>query len=277
MGVQEQGGDLLSGTVDTQSSEGGSGTTLLDGAAPDKSAGEGSVSGDSKAQAQGKPDGTPLKPWLSAAKPDLQRNETLGKYSSLNDALRGHIELEGKLGAAIQVPGEDATAEDWSKVFARLGRPDSQDGYRFDTVQLPEGVQADANVSAAFKKAAHEANLTQSQAEGMYGFLMQLAGQGVKAGGAAVAVSREQAERDLRGRWKGDFDTRMAAVRRVNAAFFSPELRKLFNLTGLGNHPDVVEAFARIGEVISEDAIIDGDRASAPAGAGMLDYPNTKF
>ena len=45
---------------------------------------------------------------------------------------------------------------------------------------------------------------------------------------------------------------------RAFAQFSSPELRSIMNDTGLGNHPEMIKVFAKIGEMLGEDSLVVG-------------------
>ena len=51
-------------------------------------------------------------------------------------------------------------------------------------------------------------------------------------------------------------------AKRVMDTFASPELKKLLNDTGLGNHPELVKVFAKVGAKMSEDSFIPGGGSS---------------
>jgi hypothetical protein len=61
-----------------------------------------------------------------------------------------------------------------------------------------------------------------------------------------------QADKEIGG---SNFDRSVADCKRVVDRFGSPEFRKALNESGLGNHPEVVRVFARIGRTMAEDGI----------------------
>jgi len=56
----------------------------------------------------------------------------------------------------------------------------------------------------------------------------------------------------------------MVAAQRAARAFCDEELMTLFNSTGLGDHPAIIRAFAKIGKRLSEDRLEAGVRAQRP-------------
>lgn len=58
------------------------------------------------------------------------------------------------------------------------------------------------------------------------------------------------------------------------AKFGTPELKTYLNTTGLGSHPELVRAFARIGKAMAEDSIVSGKHESVNS---LLElYPTMK-
>ena len=52
--------------------------------------------------------------------------------------------------------------------------------------------------------------------------------------------------------------------------FGTPELKTYLNDTGLGNHPDLVKAFVKIGKAMSEDGMVDGSNQGQRSAAEVL-------
>lgn len=98
---------------------------------------------------------------------DRQFIETKG-YKTPGDLVKAYRDAEAYQGRSIALPGEDAKPEDWGKLWNRLGRPETADGYRFDGVDLSK---LDDNAKAAldwFKAQAHDQGLTTRQAASLY-------------------------------------------------------------------------------------------------------------
>ena len=65
-----------------------------------------------------------------------------------------------------------------------------------------------------------------------------------------------------------NFDKNAKTAQKAFEAFGSPELKQLLNESGLGSHPELVKAFHRIGQKISEDTMESGS-----GGAGQRERP----
>jgi len=94
--------------------------------------------------------------------------ETKG-WDDPNKVIQSYDELEKKLGSSLKLPGEDATDEDWNKLYDRLGRPKAAEDYKFKvSPDLPEDFPYDGDSAKAFASWAHEAGLNQRQAQSLH-------------------------------------------------------------------------------------------------------------
>jgi len=128
----------------------------------------------------------------------------------------------------------------------------------------PEGVQLDDAQIAAFSEVAKELNLTQDAAQkivekmapAMQARQLEVLQQARQNWAEATKTDQEFGGEKL--------NENLAVAKKAMDAFGSPELRKLLNESGLGNHPELIRVFFRAGKAISEDGFVPGGRASAP-------------
>lgn len=71
--------------------------------------------------------GTPE--WLGTLPEELRGDETLGRYKSVEDLARGHIEARKVASSRLVIPGNEAGDEDWGKVWTALGVPEKAEAY----------------------------------------------------------------------------------------------------------------------------------------------------
>ena len=69
---------------------------------------------------------------------------------------------------------------------------------------------------------------------------------------------------------------KMAAASRTMKAFGTPELMKMLDETGVGNHKSLVEFFITVGEKIGEDSFVEGGKTAGHAGVEMGKLYTTK-
>lgn len=147
------------------------------------------------------------------------------------------------------------------------GAPRSEDpgappGY--GDFKLPENVSLDPEQLKPATELFAESGLSQEQAQKFIDLAMARETAASHRGVQAFVdlqnqwVSEIKADPDIGGdRLKASLASAARAIDRLNV----PGLREALNFTGAGNHPAVVKAFVRLGQMISEDRY----RPGAPA------------
>jgi hypothetical protein len=158
---------------------------------------------------------------------------------NLDDDLTSYRELEGRLGQALIPPAADASADEWSAFYGRIGRPEKPEGYAFNLPDgLPEQLPYDDAFAMRFKTWAHEAGLSARQAQALHDqYLRDFAGQH-----AAAAEAEVQAVGDAH-------DAIVKAWGDPASEAYKRKVRS----------PAVAFAFAKVGEALyAEDALHGG-------------------
>jgi hypothetical protein len=168
--------------------------------------------------------------------------------------------------SADNPPAADAKAE---------GNPPADDKPTdYEPFQLPEGVTADEELLGEFKATAKKLGLSQEGAQE----LASLQAKAFAKQQEAMATTRSQwAEQSKTDKEFGGeaLQENLGVAKKALEAFASPDLRKLLNESGLGNHPEVIRHFVRVGKAISEDGrIVSGSKAGAPSDPAKRLFPN---
>lgn len=121
---------------------------------------------------------------------------------------------------------------------------------------MPEGMDVDTALLEQAVPVFKELGLTQEQAQK----LVDLQAQNVQASQQAQVDSFNQLKQDWLDQAKSDdeiggdgFDENVSDARLFIDKFGTPELKTLLNDYGVGNHPEVIRAFARAGKLLKED------------------------
>lgn len=175
-------------------------------------------------------------------------------------------------GKTAEGEGASDKSKDGKTDKAKDGAPEK---YEF---KLPEGAQLDEALVGEFTPLAKELNLSQEGAQ-------KLVDLYAKTQGAAQKAVTEHWD-NLNKEWQGkvssdkeyggaDLDKNVAIAKKAIDAFGTPELKDALNLTGVGNHPEVVRFFYRVGKAISDDKFDTGNaKTNAPRDAAKLLFPN---
>lgn len=122
----------------------------------------------------------------------------------------------------------------------------------------PEGVEIDQGLMDRFTPFAKEQNWTQEQAAQVFDFyakealpLIQTAQAEAWASQTAQWVEDAKSDKEIGG---DKFEENMGVAKAALDRFATPEFVEFLNSTGMGNHPEMIRAFHKIGKSISDDA-----------------------
>jgi hypothetical protein len=140
-------------------------------------------------------------------------------------------------------------------------------------IEMPEGVELDKTMLDAFVPVAKELDLSNAGAQKLTAFFIekvqpQIAEAFVKGIEADVENQKAQFAADAKALVETDakaekpedrvfagknFDAVVKTTARTLDRFGTPELRDFLNVSGLGNHPELVKMMYKIGDKIGED------------------------
>jgi hypothetical protein len=132
----------------------------------------------------------------------------------------------------------------------------------------------DTEVSAEFKEFVKGKNFSQEDAQKLIDMQTKLANKSMDAWGVTLNEWKESASADKE--YGGaEFQANVAVAKHAIAQFGTPELTNLLNTSGMGNNPEVIRFFYRVGKAIGPDKIMGGAASSnvpKKSGAELL-YP----
>lgn len=184
--------------------------------------------------------------WLPA---EFRTDSAFEPFKDITALAKSYRDTARMVGAdkntLLRLP-KDPDAPEWADVWAKLGRPEAPDGYT-----IPEDAGLTEQQVAAFREQAHAMGLPQRQAEGVVAFY-------AKQQAAAREALYQHGYSVLTEEWGGAFKERLAVATKAAELYGGPELIQVLKDTGLGNHPAMVRAFAKIGLEITEPGELRG-------------------
>lgn len=133
-------------------------------------------------------------------------------------------------------------------------------------IKMPDGVEMDAELMAEVTPLFREAKLSPAQAQVVADAYMRQQTKALEAHSKQVAAWANEARADKEFGGK-DFNANMAHATKAFQAFGSERALQIFDTYGLGNNPEVLRMFVRIGKAIGEGRTVlgggGGDRVSA--------------
>ena len=167
--------------------------------------------------------------------------------------------------AALLKAQEDAKKEKESK-----GAPE-----KYEDFKVPEGAIVNQPVLDEFKATAKELNLTQAGAQKLIDLQVKHMD--------SLVQSMQQSFQQIKNDWKADTiktlgataKTDLVSAGRAIEKLGTPELRKMLNETGVGNHKELVKFFVEVGKLVSEDKPVDGKNRVVAKSDAELFYGDT--
>ena len=181
-------------------------------------------------------------------------------------------EKEGTALTKEQAPEKEGKGEE-DKSEEVTGAPEAYEDFK-----VPEGVKIDPDQLTEFGALAKGLNLTQDQAQQLVDFeakRMEAFGKeqlGEWEKTIAGWTAEAKADEEIGGK---NYDPSLELAKRALAKYGTLELDTAFNHLGIGEHPELIRIFARVGKDLGEDQILSGrDAGSGPKSQAERMYPN---
>ena len=195
---------------------------------------------------------------------ELRDHPSLSPIKDVENLARSYVNAQKLIGAdKIPMP-VNPSDEDLDRIYNRLGRPESPDGYQL----APDGNIVTEDLVKDFADFSHKLRLTPEQASGILDYYRSSVEQSAAGSEEQAQAFRQTTEESLKSEWGRAYDQKLNQA--VNAAkeFSNPEIFDLQLSDGsrLGDNPEFIKTFAKIAEfrqtVTSEDTISENAQAN---------------
>lgn len=204
---------------------------------------------------------------------------TTDALAEINKPAKTVGELAAEAEAAKNETPEAKTAREAAEKEAKEKADAVPENYEAFKVQ--EGLEMDAEVLAEFHGLAKELGLSQEKAQKLIDLQSKLALSEDTARQQMVDKALADQAKAWTDQIKNDpelggakFDATLQTAHKAMQAFGSPELRQLLNESGMGNNPEFVRLFHKVGLAISEDHIVipgsDASEATEQSAAKVM-------
>lgn len=204
-----------------------------------------------------------------AAAVDTPADETASGDSSNGDNPAGADKPATEKTAeelATEKGAKDKAEKDAADKAEKDKKPAAPEKYEF---AAPEGQELDANALSVFEPIAKELGLTQEQAQKLVDIYPQIQQQQAEAWSKQGEEWREQVKSDKE--IGGDkYTANVGNAQKALDQFGSPALREYLETTLLGNHPELVRFFAKVGKAVSEDTMVMPNNGGQLSTADLL-------
>lgn len=203
---------------------------------------------------------TPVEPldFRSHIPGELRNEKVWESVPDFPTLAKNYVDMSKYTVGAIKLPGENATPDEWNRVYDKLGRPETADKYAF---QAPEGMELDGPALEKAKQVAHQNGLSQRQYEAMVGVLAESAQSNL----SALRAQGEAVVAELKQELGGAFTTKLGYAQRVIQEYFGEEVFQEINRSPLGNNKKFITGLMRLGENMAEDGVLPGANGMTPS------------
>lgn len=186
-------------------------------------------------------------------------SQDLGIRSSGEEPIVADQQIErADPGVREIIIGAELTDEDREIVLQRLGRPENPEGYDLDGI-VPESYNRD--LVEAFKQKAYENGMSKESARKMAEWYKEVEMKHYEAMQKAKQLQADQQVLELKKEFGVRFDEEVKNARKALDAYTDKSFRQYMDESGLGNHPALVKAFAKIGRELAEDKLVQSETA----------------
>jgi hypothetical protein len=202
------------------------------------------------------------KSWLDSLPEDLRKDPSLQLFKTPDALAKSYVNAQKLVGVdKVVIPNEKSTEEEVNAFYQKLGRPESADKYE---LKLPQGAQLDEGFAKSLKDIAFKSGLSGKQLNELANWYTGAAGEAVKASEAkelnTLRDSLNAYEQKVGGSEK--MKLRMDQAKTAVRTLANDELKKFLVDSKLGSRPEMIEFFASLHGMMSEDKIRDGTGVS---------------
>ena len=187
--------------------------------------------------------------WMAQLGKDTLENadiaKQLSKFKSIDDLGKSYSELEKKLGNTVTIPGENASDEEKTAFYQKLGRPESADGYSIEGEDIKP-----------FKEAAFKHNLTDAQAHGMFELLTGLGKEAIQKNAENLQKIGSETDAKLREEWGNEYQPNLQYLKKAISTYGGNALGAKLKASGLLYDYDVVKMLSAIGRASAESTTV---------------------
>ena len=235
-------------------------------------------------------DGAFQEDWLGNLPEDTFEKDDTGKlkqgdladHKNLGSIVKSYLKTQQLMGTAIQPLGEKPTEEQIKAHRAKVGCPDTAEGYEVaEPKDLPEGLAFDKELVKSAAQYSFDNHVPKGVFEGLVKLVMESqAGaykQAIEARTAESDKTIEAAENQLKGKHGAKYDEFLETANRFYDLPGNDEVNKAFTDLmkehGLNSHPAVLEFFHEAYKLVKDDTVPGGgDSSGKGTEPGQLDY-----
>lgn len=179
------------------------------------------------------------------------------RYQSQQDLAKAHVNLVRSMNDRVQIPAADAKPEEWKKFWSKTAPKDPGE-YKFDEPAYAPLTDSEKETRESFRQVAHRVGLNQLQLKELQDWQYEQRKVAWDAETVAPQNFADKSVRALRQEWNVDFTRNVENAKLGAREMGGGEWTRIANTRLadgglLGDHPDMVKIWSRIGQGLAED------------------------
>lgn len=197
--------------------------------------------------------------WKDALPEDVKSDPSMQAIQTVDNLAKSYVNAQKMIGAdKIMVPNKYAEDNEWKDVFTKLGLPEKVDDYE---LSFKEGGDIDKEFFGNFKGAAHDAGILPKQAQKLFDWYNKTNTEMVDKYTNDRKMNEQKSVDGLKAEWGSAYDSKMKAAKEAVLHYGDENLKAFLDETGLGNNPNLIKTFSKMGASLTEDSFTDGGQA----------------
>ena len=141
----------------------------------------------------------------------------------------------------------------------------------------PEGQTFDDEFVKVYSETAKELDLSQEKAQKLIDKVSPVIAAQQKARIDAVRAGWEEASKTDAEFGGAKLEENLAVAKTAVDQFASPALKTFLKESGLGNHPEMIRTFFKVGKALSSDGFVGGHKEGNPGPKTFADHAETLY
>lgn len=200
---------------------------------------------------------SPAGDWYSSMPQELRENATMQRFKDggVEHLAKSFLSAQStNIGTdKISVPGDNATTEELTAFYEKLGCPADVKDYNFERGEnIPEEYYS-KDMEEWFGGAAKEEGLSTKQATGILSKFNEYSLKQMTEQREAAQLGQDKAKKDLATEWGSKFESNINMAKRVIDQIGGSPLREFLDQSQFGDAPLIIRAFSEVGRMIAED------------------------
>jgi hypothetical protein len=183
---------------------------------------------------------------------DLANEPSLRNFDDVSKLAKSYVHLVKMRGVPedqlVKLPSDG----NYDEVYNKLGRPADPAGYEIDISN---------DVNKDYAENAHKLGLSKDQAREIYNWISSKHQQQESQQKDLYQEQVRQGVDSLRKEWGNNFDAETQIAKQAFLQLADAEMVQTMEESGLGNSPQMIKLFNRVGQILKEDGMLQNDVA----------------